>query len=546
MPITASIFRSRPEGVKAILDDIEEQFQLGEEALKTITSQFLADFNLGLSEYGQAMAMIPTFVTGVPDGTETGTFLALDLGGTNLRVCQVELNGDKTFTLKQQKYKVSEQLKTGEATTLFEYMADSVDALLTENSASSPTQAHAPSGPSDDPPALPLGLTFSFPVEQTALDQGYLLTWTKGFAAKNAIGKDIVRLLQDAFDKKHLHVKCVALVNDTVGALLSRAYTAGGCVCGSIFGTGTNGAYVEQVANITKLGNNPAVAKGGEMIVNTEWGAFNNSRTTLPTTPFDNKLDRESINPRFQAYEKFISGMYLGEVTRNILLSLIDAAPQPILFSGKATAQINKHYGLDTEMLSLVESAWEEETHGATTNDLILPEEERAMANGTPVDKVFDNDASLLDFTKPISTSTLPAGTLHRLQRIRTVLVKQLGYAPEDVSLRDAAIVRWACSLVVGRAARLSACAVATVASQMGFVNGLGSDAQCVKEGRIPVGVDGSLIQFYPRFEERMREALRDLIGEQAERQVEVGLAKDGSGVGAALCALIATKQALP
>jgi hexokinase len=37
-----------------------------------------------------------------------------------------------------------------------------------------------------DSPAVPLGLTFSFPVEQTALDKGILLTWTKGFSAKNA------------------------------------------------------------------------------------------------------------------------------------------------------------------------------------------------------------------------------------------------------------------------------------------------------------------------------------------------------------------------
>lgn len=35
------------------------------------------------------------------------------------RVCQVELHGDKTFALKQQKYRVSEALKTGEATVLF-------------------------------------------------------------------------------------------------------------------------------------------------------------------------------------------------------------------------------------------------------------------------------------------------------------------------------------------------------------------------------------------------------------------------------------------
>lgn len=65
-----------------------------------------------------------------------------------------------------------------------------------------------------DDEALHLGLTFSFPVEQTALDKGVLLTWTKGFAAKNAVGHDVVKLLQDAFDRKHIHVKCSALVND--------------------------------------------------------------------------------------------------------------------------------------------------------------------------------------------------------------------------------------------------------------------------------------------------------------------------------------------
>lgn len=58
-------------------------------------------------------------------------------------------------------------------------------------------------------------LTFpSFPVEQTAIDAGKLLTWTKGFNAKNAIGHDVVKLLQDAFDRKHIHVRCSALVND--------------------------------------------------------------------------------------------------------------------------------------------------------------------------------------------------------------------------------------------------------------------------------------------------------------------------------------------
>ena len=63
----------------------------------------------------------------------------------------------------------------------------------------------------------------------------------------------------------------------TVGALLSRSYTAGGCLLGAIFGTGTNGAYVEDLSKLTKLKDEALKSSGGKMIVNTEWGAFNNS-----------------------------------------------------------------------------------------------------------------------------------------------------------------------------------------------------------------------------------------------------------------------------
>ncbi|KAJ7846253.1 hypothetical protein B0H14DRAFT_3681620, partial [Mycena olivaceomarginata] len=170
--------------------------------------------------------------------------------------------------------------ETGEASVLFDYLADSVDAFLTSH----PPSSHGNRDPFAEPTSdvVHLGLTFSFPVEQTALDSGKILTWTKGFSAKHVIGNDVVKLLQDAFDRKHMHVKCVALVNDTVGALLSRAYTAGGCVLGAIFGTGANGASTSKIfvrkyfaTNLRKLANNPAASRGGIMVVNTEWGAFN-------------------------------------------------------------------------------------------------------------------------------------------------------------------------------------------------------------------------------------------------------------------------------
>lgn len=61
---------------------------------------------------------------------------------------------------------------------------------------------------------------------------------------------------------------------------MSRAYLSGHCLLGAIFGTGTNGAYIEKVDKIGKLGPEIRAALGkevDEMIVNGEWGAFDNA-----------------------------------------------------------------------------------------------------------------------------------------------------------------------------------------------------------------------------------------------------------------------------
>jgi hexokinase len=519
----ASISALSSSDPQHIIEQINAQFQLDNEMMISITTAFLDEYARGLSAYGHPMAMIPTFVTGVPDGSETGTFLALDLGGTNLRVCEVHLHGDKTFTVRQQKYRVSDALKTGEAKALFDYLADSVDAFLSNSEQTEPTYKDVAGAE-----FIPLGLTFSFPVEQTALDSGKILTWTKGFAAKNAIGNDVVKLLQDAFDRKHLHVRCVALVNDTVGALLSRAYASGGCLLGAIFGTGTNGAFMEDVTKISKLGpHHPAVARGGLMAVNTEWGGFNNTRSHLPSTPFDKTLDRQSINPGFQAFEKFISGMYLGEIVRNMLIALIDATPKPLAFGGASTSAINQQWGFDTSVMSAVEEAWE-------------------AGSGTNTENV--SSTSVAPDLKSLGSSR-PDDVDPRLQKIRKIIVEKLGFKDQQVSITDAAIVRWACSLVARRAALMSGIAVATTLIQTGYAflqDGVSQSGQLKASSddeRISVGVDGSLIEHYPNYERTLRESLRLLVGKQVEQRVDIGLAKDGSGAGAALCALQAIKD---
>lgn len=62
----------------------------------------------------------------------------------------------------------------------------------------------------DDSHSLPLGLTCSFPVESTALDRSRLLTWAKGFTAKNTLSK-CAWLLQDALHQEACRVSARVL-----------------------------------------------------------------------------------------------------------------------------------------------------------------------------------------------------------------------------------------------------------------------------------------------------------------------------------------------
>lgn len=126
-------------------------------------------------------------------------------------------------------------------------------------------------------------------------------------------------------------------------------------------------------------------------------------------------MDRTSINPRLQTFEKFISGMYLGELVRNVSLSLVDAVPQPLLFNGKSTAALNEHYGLDTSFMSQVEEAWIGTDNSADAFEL------------PPLASHFEDDK-------------LPAKVLTKLQKIKEIIVETLKFKPEDVTTKDAAV----------------------------------------------------------------------------------------------------------
>ncbi|NXG25478.1 HXK3 protein, partial [Grallaria varia] len=295
------------------------------------------EMELGLGQETNANAsvrMLPTYVCNTPDGTEQGEFLALDLGGTNFRVLVVRVS-QEGIRMASEVYVIPTAIMQGTGEALFDHIIDCIINFQRKQD----LMQHA----------LPLGFTFSFPCQQVGLDKALLLTWTKGFSASDCVGRDVVQLLREAAQRKHHSaLNVVALVNDTVGTMMSCGYDDPKCEIGLIVGTGTNACYMEEMRNV-------GTVKGdqGRMCINMEWGAFgDNGCLDHIFTSFDRVVDNQTINPGKQRFEKLISGMYLGEIVRHILVKMADKA---LLFHGKPSPKLFCRDIFKTKFLSTIE-----------------------------------------------------------------------------------------------------------------------------------------------------------------------------------------------
>jgi hexokinase len=441
-----------------------------------------------------------------------GLYLAVDLGGTNFRVCSIQLLGDTTFNLTQSKVAIPKELMVAKtAKELFAFLALQIEKFLKTHHEAH-FEAHVrrrstvstPEGYRDEN-IFRLGFTFSFPVHQTGIASGNLIRWTKGFDIQDAVGKDVCQLLQTEIDALKLPVKVAALVNDTVGTLMARAYTSPGktsSLLGAIFGTGTNGAYVEKLSNITKKIEGAFDESTGEMIVNTEWGSFDNSLKVLKLTKYDKELDAGSVNPGIQMFEKLISGMFLGEILRVVIV------------------EMHKEVGLLRH-----ENSSQSDLKSSTFVD-----------ESSPLHTAWGVDSSVLSIAQADNSVGLRA----LRQELKTL------FSASGASLEDAEAIKTIAAAIAKRAARLAGSAIAGIVLETGRLK-ITDNTQVIEEDIVDIGVDGSLVEFYPGFEDLIREALRAVneIGPEGEKRIRIGIAKDGSGVGAALIALVADKSML-
>ncbi|SDF83912.1 hexokinase [Sporolituus thermophilus] len=428
------------------LEDLRAAFALSAGQLARLSRQFADAMDAGLTGQDSCLKMLPSFL-GRPTGMEQGRFIALDFGGTNVRTLLVELHGGGLLTVRQM---LAASLK--DTTAGYDYTAPTVwaEELFAFLAAQVATVAAA--GNADS-----LGFTFSYPCRQTGANRAILLHWTKEIATAGVEGKDVGELLGTALARRGLgHLAPAAIINDTVGTLLTAAYQDPWTDIGSICGTGHNTCYLEPA---------PPAAPA-PMIINMESGNFD----APPLTPFDAALDAASDKPGQQRLEKMAAGRYLGELVRLAAASLAAASP------------------------CFAAPVWQR------------------------ADTLSGPDVALL-----------VADTSRTLTQIEHWLSSRLGLAS---ALAERAALKEIAALVTARSARLVAATYAGVLLRLDPTG----------QSRHTIAIDGSLYEKMPGYAALLQAALAELLPAGAGH-IRVRLAKNGSGIGAAVAAAMMNEE---
>ncbi|KAJ6113523.1 hypothetical protein N7523_006840 [Penicillium sp. IBT 18751x] len=349
------------------LDDFLSPLSLEEAVLYRLARRFSGTYrHLALTSDQQ---FLPTPVTQLPTGEETGRYLAIDVGGSNLRVAFIELLGEAVesdvrpadasersrHTIRkaqrqrvkrtlERAWPIQEHLKMDKAEDLFAWIGDCIAEVVAESLTSDATKK-------DIPAELDMGITFSFPIMQESLAEATLMPMGKGFAITSNL--DLRNILLNGYEKHTRRpddedepsskrrklfalpkLKIQAITNDTVATLASLAYAVKSLpnsrvAMGIIVGTGCNATIPMKLSELHESkakSVNAMEPSAVQTIVNTEWtisGAAPPLRELNIITKWDEDLDKACARPGFQPFEYMTGGRYIGELIRLILFDYL-------------------------------------------------------------------------------------------------------------------------------------------------------------------------------------------------------------------------------
>lgn len=264
--------------------------------------------------------------------------------------CHLERHLEKSWP-------ISNQLKSDNADSLFLWIGGCIAEVVEQGCKTLELSTSTP---------LPLGITFSFPVEQPSLEKAIITSMGKGFAIPPKI--DLGARLEAAYEKHRGNrlpqIRVAAIANDSVATLVSFIFNHSGvaqrrATMGLILGTGSNATIPirpsrlhpsKRPQKVTTLRN--GVMEDAKIAVNTEWsinGSAPPMRDLGLISSWDDELSAQNEKPGFQPLEYMTAGRYLGELGR---LMLLDYMTNNLgIASTSLPCKMLEQFGLTTKFL---------------------------------------------------------------------------------------------------------------------------------------------------------------------------------------------------
>lgn len=274
-------------------------------AVESEAEKFSANLSAGLmsrgQNFGQAIPMLPTFLSLGDQLPQGEPVLVVDAGGTFFRACVVEFDDDSQVTVVHfSKHPMPGSLGRVSKEEFYRTFAQALLPLL--------------------PYSRKLGFCFSFACQNLPNHDALVLQLNKEMQAEGVVGTLVGESLREALRAEgDSGLLDVVVLNDTVAGLLAGYLRSReghySDYLGMVIGTGLNVASLEAVDQIKKLDPDDLATYSGQfvqapkrMIINTECGSYPLDQLS----PVDICIDQKSVNPGNALLEKRISGRYLG------------------------------------------------------------------------------------------------------------------------------------------------------------------------------------------------------------------------------------------
>lgn len=326
---------------------------------------FIEDMQAGLDGKQSSLRMIPTYLASNGQASEGETAIAIDIGGTNLRVALTKVCNGQLVILESSVTPAPGLSEEISKDMFFQQIADRVTPIMNRSDT--------------------IGVCFSHAAQILPNRDGRLISFSKEIRVRDAAGMEITKGLAEKLGDAGVRKKMkLTLVNDTAAVLLSGITNSvegsyDGHI-GFVLGTGMNISYIEKTSEIKKLSGS---FDKSTMLVNTEAGDFNR----VPPGAFDTELDKHTANPGTHLLEKMMSGKYLGQL---ILLTLKKAALEGLLSPRAATSVLAL-----SELLLPETSAFLSDIHGKNHIAGLCTNDSDRLVIRTVVDRIYDRAAKL-------------------------------------------------------------------------------------------------------------------------------------------------------